>query len=303
MEIFKKTEFEELANVHKPHCVSIYIPTHRTNAEGEGIYKDKTTLKNQLKEARKQLLTFEMKESEVDTYLKPIQDLFDNEPFWSHLSDGLAIFYDGDTLIKKIVPKKFNEFTYVDSHFYLKPMADLLHSSGRHFIMMLTLNKVEFFEATKTSICKVKIDDLVPESHLEVVGSDYEEKSLQYRSGQGEGGDADGMFHGHGDGSESEKKMEALKYFQKVDEGLMQMLHDESAPMVIACVDYLFPIYQEANNYKYLEEEHVSGNFEHEDILTMKEKAWDIVKDRFEKAEAKDKSRVEALLNEGKSAT
>ena len=63
-----------------------------------------------------------------------------------------------------------------------------------------------------------------------------------------------------------------------------QMLFDENVPMVVACVDYLRPIYEEVNQYYHLiEGENVSGNPENEDIVLLKEKAWKIVKPHLEK--------------------
>jgi len=301
MEIFKKKHFEELAKVHKPFCISIYIPTHRTNAEGDGMYKDKTTLKNQLKEATSQLQVLKMNDDEIDDYLKPIAQLMDDDSFWRKQSDGLAIFYNGEEVLTYTIPKVFKEYTYVNSSYYLKPMADLIHGSGRHFIMALSLNTVQFYEATRNTITSVKVEDLVPASLEDAVGSDYADKHLQRRSGQGEKGGAEGMFHGHGEGNESEKKEEALKYFREIDKGIMKMLHDENAPLVIACVDYLYPIYKKANSYKYLKEEHISGNFEHEDILKLKEQAWDIVKEQFEEKQRLAEEKFNALLNEGKA--
>lgn len=303
MEIFKKSDFKKLAKIHKTHCVTIYIPTHRTNEAGDGMYKDKTNLKNQLKEASHQLAIWEMKEDAINEYLKPIAVLLEDDAFWRKQSDGLAIFYDGNEVLTYSIPKVFKEYTYVNTHLYLKPMADLVHGSGRHFIMALSLGDVQFYEATQNTITEVKIEDLVPQTLVEAVGGDFEDKHLQRRSGQGEKGGAEGMYHGHGEGADTEKKEEARKFFREIDKGIMKMLHDEDAPLVIACVDYLFPIYKEVNSYKYLEEKHVIGNYEHEDILALKERAWDIVKDEFEEAKEKAKEQVNALLNNGKAST
>lgn len=303
MEIFKKSDFEKLAKIHKTHCVTIYIPTHRTNAAGDGMYKDKTNLKNQLKEASHQLAIWEMKEDAINEYLKPIAVLLEDDAFWRKQSDGLAIFYDGNEVLTYSIPKVFKEYTYVNTHLYLKPMADLVHGSGRHFIMALSLGDVQFYEATQNTITEVRIDDLVPQTMTDAVGTDVEDKHLQRRSGQGEKGGSDGMYHGHGDGAASEKKEEAKKFFREVDKGIMKMLHDEDAPLVVACVDYLFPLYKEVNSYKPLKEQHVAGNYEHEDILSLKEKVWDIVKEQFEERKNMAKEQVNALLNNGKAST
>lgn len=301
MDIFKKSEFLDLAEVQHAHCVSIFIPTHRVNTP-DNYYKDQTTLKNQLKEAARHLTGFGLTDDEAKTYLKPGYDLLDKEEFWSKLSDGLALFIYGDESKYYTLPLEFDEYTFISNHLYLKPLVEFLHGEGRHFIMSLSLGDVRFYEATRNTIVQVTVEGLVPQGIEEEVGTDYEQKSLQWRSGQGEKGDSPGMFHGHGAGNETEKKDEALKYFRAIDEGLMKMLHDERAPLVIACVDYLYPIYKEVNTYQHLYDKHISGNHERTDLTLLKEKAWEIVKDQFdyEKNEAAEKYQL--LLSQGKAA-
>jgi len=302
MDIFKKSEFDKLKSIHSSNCLSIYIPTHVANEEGEGIKKDQTRLKNELKEAEKQLNILEYKQPQIDSFLKPVGALIDDIDFWRHQSNGLAIFYDNDELRTYSIPRSFNPITYVGTQFYLKPMTDLLHRSGRHFILQLSLGEVKLYQATENTISEVKIDDLVPNKLTEAVGSDLEDSHLERRSGQGEKGGSEGIYHGQGAGSDTEKKKEALKYFREVDEGLMKLLHDESSPLIVACVDYLYPIYQEANSYKDLADSHISGNFEDREITVLKEKAWEIVSEKSKDRVKEDKKKVSASLNENKAS-
>ncbi|ELR73194.1 hypothetical protein C900_05243 [Fulvivirga imtechensis AK7] len=301
MNIFKRSQFLELADVHAVHCVSIYITTHRVSTP-DNLYKDKMSLKNRIKEAEAQLRGYGLSEQESHDYLAKAYELVEDEVFWSHCSDGLALFlYNGDIQYHTL-PSAFDEFTYVSTHLYLKPLVEFLHGEGRHFIMALSLGNVHFYEATRHTITEVNTEGLIPEALEEAVGTDYEQKTLQYRSGQGERGNSAGIFHGHGSGNDSERKMEAQKYFRAINDGLMQMLHDEKAPLVIACVDYLYPIYKETNHYKYLSEKHISGNHDKLDIMELKERAWEIVKDGFEQERATAKDKYELLLSGGKAA-
>ncbi|UII24774.1 hypothetical protein LVD15_15800 [Fulvivirga maritima] len=300
MDIFKRSTFLKLSEIHQPHCVSIYIPTERAGGE-EGRYKNKTKLKNQLKEAANQLKVFGLSKTEIDEYLQPAQQLLDDERnFWSEQSDALALFIYGNEIEYFTLPLEVQEYTYVSNHLYLQPLANMLHGSGRHFIMMLSLNEVKFYEATRHTLTPVVVEGLIPQALEETVGGDYEENSLQFRSGQGEQGQA--MYHGHGSGNETEKKEEAAKFFKEVNDGLMEMLHDEDAPLVVACVDYLFPIYMEANTYSNLCPNFIQGNHEHTEPIKLKEMAWDLVKERFEKDQQKGVDRYNELLDDGKAS-
>ena len=300
MDIFKKSEFLKLADIHEPHCVSIYIPTERSGGE-EARYKNNTRLKIQLKEASNQLQGFGLAKSEIETYLKPAYELVDSDNnFWSKQSDSLALFLYADKMEYYSLPTIVEEYTYISNQLYLQPLANLLHGSGRHFIMLLSLNDISFFEATEHTLTVVETEGLIPESMTEAVGTEVEESSLQFRSGHGEQGEA--LYHGHGVGSETEKKEEISKYFNAVNKGLMEMLRDENAPLVVACVDYLFPIYQKNNSYKGLQDQHISGNHEHTDVLKVKELAWDIVKDQFNAEYEQAGKRYNEYLDHGKAA-
>lgn len=283
MALLKKEEFKSLANVHHAHCVSMYLPTHRSGHEViEDV--DRITLKNLLKDVKKQLQSYGLQEREMNAYLKPVHDLLEDDNFWRHQSDGLALFLYGDEFKYFTLPISFDPYVYIADHLYLKPMASLLSHTERFFIMALSLGSVKFYEGTPYSIVEVEMEGLIPRSLEEAlsVGEDYEQKSLQFRSGQGEQGQG-ALYHGQGSGSQTEKKEETLRYFREINAGLMQMLHDEDAPLVLACVDYLEPIYREANTYPHLFDRHISGNHENTSMLSLHNAARDILSPHFEK--------------------
>lgn len=303
MKIFKRKDFEQLSKVHGTHCVSIYLPTQNHATGEDGLKKSKIHLKNQLKEASNQLQFFGLKESEIDTYLKPLSKLENDSEFWTPQSDGLVLFYRGDEIISYSLPMPVEPFAYVNDHFYLKPLANLTHGACRHFILSLSLKNTQLYDATTLGISEITVKDQIPQEMRDSVGYELEEEHIQQRTGQGERGDAQGMFHGHGGGNENEKKEEALKYFQDIDQGLSEMLREENVPLVVACVDYLFPIYKKANTYKNLIDTPIEGNYEDADKSVLKEKAWDLVKDHFREEQKESAARFSALVNEGKSSS
>lgn len=279
MEILNRETFDELANVHEPHCVSIYIPTHR--AGHEGIKKDKITFKNQLQEVAQKLESYELTKDQISNYLRPARELLEDETLWSHLSEGMAVYLYGDEMKCFRVPVSFEARHHIENNLYLLPVIPLLTDAGRHFVLAISLNQVRFFEATRHSITPVDISALIPENLEDAVGADYEQQSLQFRSGQDvEPGRA--IYHGHGSGEMPEKKEEARKYFDQVNDGLMRILNNEKAPLVLACVDYLYPIYREANSYANLEETFIHGNHDETRPEMLQEKSWEIVGDQFD---------------------
>ena len=133
-------------------------------------------------------------------------------------------------------------------------------------------------------ITEVYVEDLVPEKLEEVVGYDFQHKSLQFRSGQG--GSAGAMFHGQGAGKD-DKDAEVEKFFRAVDKGLMKLIKDENAPLILACVDHYQPIYAKITDYPNLFHQNIGGNHEETDPLLLHEMAWSLVEGYFQQQRKK----------------
>jgi hypothetical protein len=107
---------------------------------------------------------------------------------------------------------------------------------------------------------------------------------LQYHTGTATPGGAKqraSIFHGHG-ASEEDDKSVLLRYFQRVDKGLMELLPEERYPLVLAGVDYLLPIYQQANNYPYLVDAFIEGNPDELNAKELHQRAWKIIAPIFQ---------------------
>jgi hypothetical protein len=174
----------------------------------------------------------------------------------------------------------------VGERFHLKPLLPLLSGDGRFYVLALSQAEVRLFQCTRYSVGEVALES-IPGSLAEALRYDDPERQLQFHTGTPTGtGKRAALFHGHGVGTDDTKD-NILRYFRQVDRGLRALLGEESAPLVLAGVDYLFPIYREANTYPNLLEKRITGNPEG---LTAKElhgQAWKIVEFHFQR-EQKD---------------
>lgn len=299
--MFKQDQFNQLSefqNNNSP-CVSIYIPTYKAGKAQE----DKIRFKNALSEATSQLTDeslfpdHAMKKEEALKFLSPAFKLLDEKDFWSHLSEGLAVFIGKDHFSKFVCPINFPELTYVHDHFYLRHMIPMLKGEKRFFVLALSQNDVRFFEGNANSITPVIIQDLMPIGTEEMIGMEDKPANLQARSGGAEGS----IFHGHG-GGKDDKNETLKKYFRDIDHGLMKMLHDENIPMVIYSVEKQIPIYQEISKYSNIHNKHIIGNPENDDPVLIHEKAWAILKDHFDKKYRTKKGEFDQHLIDGKAS-
>lgn len=146
-------------------------------------------------------------------------------------------------------------------------------------------NVVRLFHGTRYSVSEVELEN-VPESLAEAIRYDDPEKQLQFHTQTPGGrGDRGAIFHGHAVVTD-DGKQDILRFFQQIDKGLQQELfQDERAPLVLAGVEYLFPIYKEANTYGYLLGEGVEGNPEALSAKELHEQAWAIAQPYFQQAQ------------------
>lgn len=279
MSLISEKEFQELTEFNDEVGVSIFIPTERA---GKDVLeeKSKTHLKSLWKEIKNKLEEKEISKDKIEKFDEPIQKLLNDKGFWRHQSDGLAIYVAEDVFKKFTLPLKFDTHYYINSEFYLKPLVPLFSGDGRFYLLSLQVENVEFFEASKYSITPVKIDDLTPARLEDTVGYDYEEKTLQQKSGASSMGQQ--AMHGHA-GADRERKNEILRFFRAVDQGLNSLLQEEKLPLLVACQDYLYPIYKEASSYDNLYPEAVTGNPKDTDMLGLHQRAWETIEPLFEK--------------------
>jgi hypothetical protein len=291
-------KFKELAKINKIHCISIFIPTHRMGKEVNEMI-DQKNLKNQLKKVREELQFYLPDTRETDQLMKPIEELVDDHGFWKHQSDGLAIFRNHNDFTYFTLPVLFDTHVYVADHFYLKPLMPYLNDDSRFYLLRLSLSGARLFEGFPHRIEKLEVDDLFPDRLEEVVGYDFKEKNLQFRTGQA--GNNQALFHGHGKGKEDEKP-EILRFFRAINKVVMKVLQGKKVPLVLASVDYLVPIYNEVNEYKNTEKEFISGNPEHEEEAVLHEKAREILKEYFNRERHKKASAFEQALSDVKAS-
>jgi len=123
MEIPSTSEFRVLLEQHHGPCISLFLPTHQAGTETR---RDPLRLRNHLRAAENRLLLDQLRTTQVEQLLQPIQALVEDESFWLHPGDGLALFRSPDTFRTYWLPSSFKEQVVVTDHFYLKPLFPFL---------------------------------------------------------------------------------------------------------------------------------------------------------------------------------
>lgn len=280
--------------------VSLYLPTERSGRETrQGAIR----LKNLAGQAEAALKELQWNEDEIRDLLKPAHERLADSEFWQHQADGLAIFLGRGIAEAYRLPRRFPEFSVVDETFFVKPLLPLLTADGAFYILALSENHVRLFEATRFSIQEIEVEG-VPRSMAEALAADDPESQLQIHTGAAAavGVSKGGIFHGSGDEAGMDLQKSNLKrYFDKVDAPLCDWLVEAPVPLLIMGVDYLLPIYRQANSYRRLLESEVHGNYDRASAGEIHAKAWPAVQPHFESERNSAEARFAELNGTGKA--
>lgn len=296
MSLLSKLELKTLTEKREEWCVSIFMPTQRVGPE---IQQDPIRFKNLLVEAEERLLTSGFRNPEAKGLLEPTQRFLQDRLFWQHQSDGLAMFLSPEVYRHYRLPLDFEDLVIVTDRFHIKPLLPLLTGDGRFYVLALSQNEIRLLQGTRYSVGQVDLEN-VPGSLAEALRWDDPEKRLQWHTGTGAKSDGRAaIFHGHGVASADDPKDYILRYFRQIDKGLSEVLAGERAPLVLAGVDYLHPIYEEANSYPHLMDKGITGNPEELRAEELHEQAWAIVQPRFQKEQRGAATRYRQLAGTG----
>lgn len=261
MEIFTKNDLDNLIKIETVGCicVSLYMPTFRTGRVE--VQQNPVRLKKLLKEAEERLQKIGLKRTEAEAYLRQSRQLLDDSSFWVDMSDGLAIFLTLDYFRYYRLPIVFQEMTAVANRFQINQLLPILATDQMFYVMAISQNAVRLLKCNRFSFDEVNIKGKIPISlndalqFEDVKGS--EKDHAHFSVAELDGGSVAIAHNAEIDAN----KNNLLRFFFLVDKGLQrEFLHDETAPLVIVGVDYLFPIYKKANTYQHLLEKEVKTN-------------------------------------------
>ena len=255
------------------------MPTFRTGAESQ---QNQIRFKNLLRRAEEKLLAQGMRPQEIKTLMEPAQALPGNVLFWRKQSDGLALFLSTDLFRSFCLPEAFDELITVADYFHIKPLLPLFGGDKRFYILALSQKEIRLLEGTGQNIQEIELES-VPKSLADALQIDEFDKQVRFRAGSAGSATGMAMVSGHG-GVATDMKENLLKYFRLIDRGLHDLLRDERTPLILAGVEYLFPIYREANTYPRLIEEGIPGNPQGISAEALHRSALEIVSPYFQKA-------------------
>ena len=293
-DLLRPEDVRELAGHEGGPCVSVFMPAHRVTTDSG---QDPIRLRNLLDEAEKQLAAAGLRAPAAREVLGPGRALVGRGPFWSYQSDGLAVFLaPGWSRIFRL-QEEFPEQVVVAGRFHVKPLLTLLAADRRFYVLALSQNQVRLLEGTPHDVQEMELAD-VPPSLRDVLKYDDLEKELGLHVAGRGGPGARLVFHGHGTGGEVDKAL-LERFLRQVDDGLREILKTETAPLVLAGVDYEQAMFRRITRYPHVIAEGIVGNPERLRPAELHERAWAIVRPVFAQAGQRAAQRYQEAAGQG----
>jgi len=302
MKLFRIDDLRALTERKQWPSVSLYLPTHRA---GKDTREDPIRLRNALGRTKEHLAEAGYPKDRAAAILEPANDLIASRDFWLHQSDGLVVFATPDTFQYFRMPLKFHDEVVVSDHFAVKQLLPLFTEDGRFYILALSQKKIRFFEATRTGIQ----EQVVPDMLTSIEDLRQYEVMEEYLQGHtiaptpGTGGGARLALHSYGTISDkAQYKVDVQEYLRTVCKKLEKHLDGETAPLVLAAVEYEQAFYRQMNAYHQLLEKGILGNPDGLNDDQIHRAAWEIVEPHFAQARRESLRHFADLSNTDKTS-
>jgi hypothetical protein len=273
------------------------MPTHVGGTNGQ---QDVVRLKNLVRTAERKLVDFGMRAPEARDLVQPLRALPKEPSLWSQRNRGLALFLAPHMFRHLSLPVPLPEQVTVHRRFLIKPLIPLSGVPTRFWILALSQSKVRLLEAQQYGVREVEVPNRPADSRSAL---NYERiqrvSQAPSTAASGQGNPAAG-FHGHS-GERDTSKEDVERYFRLVDAALQPVLRDQRAPLVVAGVDYLPPIFRNVTSYPYVIRDEIHSNASQWSSEELLQRAWPLVEPEFERRRLQELARYRDLAGTGKA--
>ncbi len=300
MDTLTQDELRTLSESRGGQHVSLFMSTHPAAPDN---LQDPRKLKSLLRQAADELRAKGTRGAEADRLLHPGKDLVDDGLFWRPQPGGLAVFIAHESMRVFRLPAAFEDRVVVSDRFHIRPLLPTVDRGERFYVLGLSQKSVRLFLGDRNGLVDVPLGDM-PRNIQDALRNDGFDEQLQFHTGTGGARSGAGrraaIFHGSGPDTGLTSRY-LTEYCKRVSTGIRRVLKDANVPVIVAAVEYLIPMYREADTYHSVTAEGVTGNPDNMSVEAMHSKAWPIARAVFERRREEAVARFRELG--GSSAT
>jgi hypothetical protein len=175
--------------------------------------------------------------------------------------------------------------------------------NASYFLLDLNLNRVRLYRADQNEVHEVLVPKLPSSLEGALWPDQWQDQQQSHTTSAGVGERGTAVTHSSGDEGQDRRKEDILRFFQMVDTALMSVLAGEKRPLVVACVPYLKPLFDQANSYTNVLENAISREPEASSPADLAARSWPIVSAYVERREQQDRERYGDQLSAGRAVS
>jgi hypothetical protein len=260
-------------------CLSLYQPTYRAFPESQ---QNRTRYKNLLRELRT-ALEQKYRSVDPDTMLAPFSALLEDDEFWAHPQDGIAVLgAQGFFQIEK-VQRPVPEMVVVNEHLYLKPLVRVFQSDDTYQILALDRAAVKLYQGNRYVLDEIVMAPSVPRTIEQALGPNVQLQGIERMGafGAGRGGQDALAHHGHGS-KKDEVGLDIERFFRAVDRAVMEAHSKPSElPLILAALPEYQTHFRSLSHNPYLLEEALAVNAAALEADALRAAAWRLMEPRY----------------------
>jgi hypothetical protein len=267
-----------------PPCVSLYQRTHRRHPENQ---QDPIRFRNLVKEVTESLRQAHPT-ADIARLLAPLQSLAEDDGFWQHTLDGLAVFAAPDRVQVLRLQRPVPDLAIAADSFHVKPLRRLLQTTGRYQVLALSRDALRMYEGDRDALDEIELAPAVPRTVTAALGTELTEPHMTVTAHGGAGPGATPMRHGHG-GRSDEVDLDTERFFRAVDRAVTEHYSRASGlPLILAALPEHHSMFRQVSHNPQLVAEGIAINPAAAPLDELRRRAWQA----FEPAH---RARLEAL--------
>lgn len=239
-----RAEILDLAETRGAPCVTIYLSTTPLT---EDVQADRISLKNLAKEAMRQLEAVDTPKRSLWPIQAAIAEIEDDDQFWAHQANSLAIFLTPESVRTYRLPSKMENQVHVSDRFHLKPILRAVTFPHACYILAVGMGAVRLIEVSA---------DLPPHP-VKVAGFP---KDMADAIGRRSHNANDGQMRS---GEATNQVALLTRYARVLDEALRPILSGQERPLIVAAAEPMASIFRSVSTYPFTVSEGLGGSADH----------------------------------------
>lgn len=259
---------DDLFSVTSKPCLSLYLPTHRTQPER----RDDQTRYRQLVRHLNDSLDMAYGAEEVANLLQPFRALERDDMFWNTRRQGVAIFRAPGVFITQHLDRSVPEIAVVADNFHVKPLFRLLQTLEDYHVLCLTRESAQLFVGNRDGLEEVPFPTGSVLLINEILGEELSDPGF---SRSNSGGTTRIVPHTT---IQDEVDNDTERFFRQVDRLVMEIASRPSGlPLVVASLPEQAALFHRISRNPRLVETSLTVNPFGIELRDLVDRAWQVM--------------------------